>query len=251
MLIEACIDSVDDALAAETAGAQRLELCANLAEGGISPSAGLVKTVVSKSSIPVFVMVRPRGGDFLYSGSEIEVMLRDAAAIRGYGAHGVVSGALNANATIDEEATAALIEAAHPLAFTFHRAFDFTRDLRESLDVLLALGCSRVLTSGGAATAYEGRETLTQLCRQGAGRVTIMAGGAVRANHIAELAASTGIREFHIGARKLIPSAMRVRSQLSVSRTPLGDDLAHEGLDNDQIAKSMAALAHLNSPPFR
>lgn len=246
MLIEACIESVDDALAAERAGAQRLELCADLAAGGTSPSAGLIRTVASKVNIPVFVMVRPRAGDFLYSGSEIEVMLKDAAAARGFGAHGIVSGALNANGTVDDEATAALIEAAHPLPFTFHRAFDFTRDLDESLDFLAALGCTRILTSGGAATAREGKDTLSRLRRESAGRVTIMAGGSVRASHIADLAAATGIREFHIGARRAVSSSMRVRPNLRLKRTPGVDEFSYDALDQDEIAAASAALAQLN-----
>ncbi len=162
ILVEACVDSVQGAIAAERAGARRLELCANLVEGGTTPSAGMMSAVHRCVGIPVFAIVRPRGGDFLYDAADIEVMLRDIEFAKSCDVHGVVSGALNPNGTIDEDGTSALLEAAHPLPFTFHRAFDVTRDLDESLDTLQALGVQRVLTSGGAASALEGAAMLAQ-----------------------------------------------------------------------------------------
>jgi copper homeostasis protein len=243
VLIEACIDSISDALSAQAAGARRLELCANLMEGGTTPSAGLIRAVVSHVTIPVFVMVRPRGGDFLYSAGEIEVMLRDIEAARSSGAHGIVSGALHANGTIDQEGTEALLEASAPLPFTFHRAFDMTRTPDESLDVLMALGAARVLTSGGAATALEGVAVLSQLSKRAAGRIVLVAGGGVRSPHIATIAASTGIREFHIGARRLVQSRMQYRPGGARVTKPL---VAEEGewfeADSTELAASVAAL---------
>ncbi|MCC7324914.1 MAG: copper homeostasis protein CutC, partial [Gemmatimonadaceae bacterium] len=127
ILVEACVDSVQGAIAAEHAGAGRLELCANLVEGGTTPSGGMMRAVLRCVGIPVFAIVRPRGGDFLYDAADIEVMLRDIEFAKSCDIHGIVSGALNPNGTIDEDGTSALLEAAHPLPFTFHRAFDVTR----------------------------------------------------------------------------------------------------------------------------
>jgi copper homeostasis protein len=243
VLIEACIDSIGDALDAQAAGARRVELCADLTEGGTTPSVGLIRAVVAHVDIPVFVMIRPRGGDFLYSAGEIDVMLRDIEAARASGAHGIVSGALHANGTIDQEGTEALLEAAAPLPFTFHRAFDMTRDLDESLDVLMAIGASRVLTSGGAATALAGVPVLSRLCIRAGDRLVIIAGGGVRSPHIAAIAQETGVREFHIGARKLVqtrmryrPSAPRVNKQASIEEGEWFET------DSAELAAAVAAL---------
>lgn len=242
MLIEACIDSIGDALAAERAGAGRVELCANLLEGGTTPSTGLIRSCVAHLRIPVFVMIRPRGGDFLYSAAEIEVMLRDIESARASGAHGIVSGALHANGTIDEAATEVLLEATAPLPFTCHRAFDLTRDLDESLDVLMASGAARVLTSGGAVTALEGAPALTRLRERAGRRLTLIAGGGVRAAHIAALATETGIREFHIGARRPAGSRMRHQPIADVTKSlSIGDGMWYEA-DATELTASAAAL---------
>ena len=245
MLIEACIDSIGDALAAERAGASRLELCANLLEGGTTPSAGLIRSVAAHVRIPVFVMIRPRGGDFLYSAAEIEVMLRDIESARAGGAQGIVSGALHANGTIDEAAMEVLLEATTPLPFTCHRCFDMTREVAEALDVLMASGAARVLTSGGAATAIEGAPTLARL-RERAGRhLTLVAGGGVRAAHIAALATETGIREFHIGARRRAESQMRHHATAHVTKSlPIGDGIWYE-CDAAELTSAAAALRAL------
>lgn len=206
MLIEAAVDSVADAMAAEEAGVSRIELCANLDVGGTTPSAGLIRATLRRVDIPVFVMIRPRAGDFLYSAEEIEVMLRDIEVAKHAGAQGIVSGALHANGVIDEEGTEALLEAAAPLPFTFHKAFDATRDLLESADAIVALGVSRVLTSGGAPTAMEGASRLKQLVERTSGRMAILAGGGVRSDHAARLARESGVRELHLGPRRLVTS---------------------------------------------
>lgn len=243
MLIEACIDSIGDALSAQAAGARRLELCADLIEGGTTPSAGLIRAVVSHVDIPVYVMVRPRGGDFLYSAAEIEVMLRDIEAVRACGAHGIVSGALHANGTIDQEGTEALLEAAAPLPFTFHRAFDMTRNLDESLDVLMASGAARVLTSGGAAMALEGVPVLSRLRKRAAERLMLVAGGGVRSPHIAAIAEATGIREFHIGARRLVQSGMRYRPDgARVNKQVVAEEGEWFEADSAELAASVTAL---------
>src|ERR1051325_11783650 len=156
MLVEACVDSVAGGLAAVAGGAGRLELCTGLVEGGLTPSAGLMATVSERVAAPVHVLIRPRGGDFLYSDDEMALMLRDIAGAKRLGVAGVVLGALDAGGRGDVEHTSVLVDAARPMAVTFHRAFDLTRSPVEALDALMALGIERVLTSGQAASAEAG-----------------------------------------------------------------------------------------------
>ena len=228
---------MSDAVTAERAGAGRVELCANRLEGGTTPSIGLVRTTVAKVRLPVFVMIRPRGGDFLYTSDEIEVMLRDIEAAKGAGAHGIVGGALHANAAIDEDGTEALLEAAAPLPFTFHRAFDLTRDLHEALDTCMALGVARVLTSGGGATAWDGAGALRRLRLRAAERLTILAGGGVRSDHARQLIDHTGVCELHLGPRRAIPSGMRLQPASARDSTPAGDGLGWMELDAEEVAR--------------
>ena len=242
-LLEVCVETLPEALQAVAAGADRLEVCAAMSESGTTPSIGLVEAILEHVKVPVFVMIRPRGGDFLYSAGEIDVMLRDIEAARASGAHGIVSGALDANGTIDQEGTEALLEAAAPLPFTFHRAFDMTRDLDESLDVLMAIGASRVLTSGGAETALAGVPVLSRLCVRAGQRLVIIAGGGVRSPHIAAIAANTGVREFHIGARKLVQTRMRYRpSAARVNKEMNVEEGEWFETDSAELAASVAAL---------
>ena len=153
VLVEACVDTVSSALAAQSGGAARVELCADLVEGGTTPSAGTIAVARERLQIALFVIIRPRGGDFLYAPHEYDTMLKDLSLAKQLDANGVVIGALSANGTIDRDGTRRLLDAARPLPVTFHRAFDLTRDLQEALDVLVELGVDRVLTSGGAPTA--------------------------------------------------------------------------------------------------
>ena len=225
ILIEACVDSVDAAIAAERAGAHRIELCADLAEGGTTPSAGTIQLACERLAIPVFVMVRPRGGDFLYSSAEIETMLRDLELMRVLGAHGIVIGALARDGTVDVVATRALVEAARPLPVTFHRAFDLTRDLEEALDALIDCGVDRVLTSGGAPRAADGIEMLGALAARAGGRITVMAGGGIDARAATLILGRTEIRELHVGGSRRIESGMAFRRpEISFARAPLPDE---------------------------
>jgi len=212
VLVELCVDGVESALAAAEGGAQRLELCTGLVEGGTTPSAGTLELVLERVRIPVVVLVRPRRGDFLYSSAEVEGMLRDVAAAKRAGARGVALGALRADGTLDVSALTELVRLARPLQITCHRAFDFARDPLEALEVLAGLGVERVLTSGGAPTALAGAERLAQLVRAaGAGGPSILAGGGVRAHNVRELVERCGVREVHATARELAPSGMRHR----------------------------------------
>ena len=162
-LIEVCVEGIDGLLAAQAAGADRVELCASLVEGGITPSFGTVRMALGLATVPFHVIVRPRGGDFLYSDAEFRSMLADVEALRGLGVAGVVVGCLAADGTIDEARMTELVEAAGPLAVTCHRAFDMTRDPVEALDALIRCKVARVLTSGQRDTAVEGAALLAQL----------------------------------------------------------------------------------------
>jgi copper homeostasis protein len=243
MLVEACVDSVQGALAAEQAGAGRLELCANLIEGGTTPSGGMMRAVVRCVRLPVFPIVRPRGGDFVYDAADIEVMLRDIEFAKGCDVHGIVSGALNPNGTIDEDGTSALLEAAHPLPFTFHRAFDVTRDLDESLDTLQALGVHRVLTSGGAAAAHEGAEMLARLVRRGGDRIVVMAGGGVRRDNVSALVTTSRVKEVHLRGSRRVEGRMTYRTpRVRISRPFVPDEYAWDVTDGDEIAAVVQAV---------
>lgn len=219
------MDSADAAIAAERAGAGRVELCGDLVEGGTTPSAGAIAVARERLAIPIFVMVRPRGGDFLYSPAERETMMRDIAIARGLGAHGIVLGALAADGTVDIDATRAFVEAVRPLPVTFHRAFDLTRDLAGSLDALVDCGVARVLTSGGARRAADGIEMLGELADRAGDRLVVMAGGGIDARAAAEILARTAVRELHVGGSRLVESAMVFRrSDISFARALLPDE---------------------------
>lgn len=199
LLIEACVDSLDTARAAQEAGAGRLELCGP-GDGGLTPSPELLAAVLAVATVPVHVMVRPREGDFLYSESEFLAMREAVLGARAAGAHGVVFGTLREDSTIDIERMAELLALARPMRVACHRAFDRTTSPDAALDDLLGLGVDLVLTSGHASTAIEGAETLAHHVRRAGSRITILAGGSVRAANIHALVASTGVREVHARA---------------------------------------------------
>lgn len=197
-LIEACVDSAGSARAAEAAGADRLELCGP-GEGGLTPSPALLEQVLRAASVPVHVMIRPREGDFMYSADEFAAMRRHVEVAHEAGAHGVVFGMLRADRTLDSERMAELVTLAR-IPVACHRAFDSTPDADVALDTLIRLGVARVLTSGHARTALEGRETLARHVRRAGDRITILAGGSVRAHNARTIVAATGVRELHARA---------------------------------------------------
>jgi copper homeostasis protein len=215
-LLEACVERPDEAVAAEQGGAGRIELCANLAEQGTTPSEGTLAACLARLSIPVFPIVRPRAGGFSYDAHEVEAMLRQAHRALRLGAHGVVAGALKPDGTIDRDVVVALRRAVDPAPLTFHRAFDATRDRAEALDDLIALGVARVLTSGGAPTAHEGVPEIARLVQQAAGRIIVMAGGGVRAPNVREIVSRAGVREVHARLR----SREAVRRVVEALRSP-------------------------------
>lgn len=210
--VEVCVDSVASAIAAESGGATRIELCSSLIEGGVTPSAGLIETARAAISIPVHVMIRPRAGDFFYDAYEFEAMRRDIAIVQKLGANGIVFGILNVEGTVALTRTRELAQLARPLAVTFHRAFDMTSDLFRALEDLSSIGIDRVLTSGAEQTALLGQRTLAELVNQAQGRVAIMAGSGIKPDNVRRLLEVTGVREIHVGLRTPIPSPMSHRN---------------------------------------
>ena len=197
MLVEACVDSVDAARIAERAGAGRLELCENLDVGGITPSVELLGAVRAAVRIPISVMVRPRGGRYVHSPSELDLMRRQIDQARDFGADMIVIGVLTESDAIDLPAVRELVACASDVPVTFHRAFDDVDDQLAALDSLVDAGIARVLTSGGADTALEGADQLRRLVARAAGRIAVMAGGRVRPNNARVLVARSGVAEVH------------------------------------------------------
>jgi copper homeostasis protein len=211
--LEICADSVESALAAQRGGAHRVELCSGLVEGGTTPSYGLISTVRSRLSIPVFVMIRPRNGDFCYSADDLATMEQDVLTAKQLGADGVVFGLLREDGRVDLERLRHLVQLARPLQVTFHRAFDMSRDLSESLEALIAAQVDRVLTSGGEQRVEDAVAAVRALSAKAAGRISIMAGGGLTESNAHHVIVSTGVRELHASAAALISSPMRHRNE--------------------------------------
>ncbi|XP_076103438.1 copper homeostasis protein cutC homolog isoform X1 [Mytilus galloprovincialis] len=207
--MEVCADSVLSAVNAEKGGAIRVELCSNLAEGGTTPSAGLLKVVKSRLKIPIYVMLRPRGGDFFYSDDEFEVLMEDLKLLKTIGADGFVFGFLNSNGTIDKDRCKEVIDAIRPLAATFHRAIDTTVDIMTALEVVIKIGFTRVLTSGGCSTALEGLPIISEMICKAKGRIIVMPGGGINENNISRVLQQSKAKEFHCSARTSRPSLMQ------------------------------------------
>lgn len=212
IVFEVCVDSVEAAMAAQEGGAQRVELCADLLEGGITPSGGTVRLARQSIEIDLNVIIRPRGGDFCYSDVEFEVMRRDIELARQAGANGVVIGILNEDGTIDEARTAELIRLAHPLSVTCHRAFDMTRDPYQALETLIELGVDRILTSGQEISVLEGLDLIADLVRKAGERIIIMPGGGITERNIKKIVEESGAKEIHFVAPANAESRMHYRN---------------------------------------
>jgi len=199
--IEACVESLEAAVAAAEGGADRIELCTDLAVGGVSPGRELLTACVSQLDIPVFVMVRPRAGDFRYSTAEQTAMLDEIGRAKDAGARGIVTGALRLGGTVDETLTRELMAAARPLPVTFHRAFDECPNAETALETLIRLGAARILTSGQATAAPDGAAAIAKLVRVAAGRIGILAGGGIHGDNVAALVQTSGVREVHLSTK--------------------------------------------------
>lgn len=208
---EVCVDSVAGVSAAREAGADRVELCASLIEGGITPSLGAILVARKLADITVHVMIRPRGGDFLYDTDEVAAMEADIATVKSAGVDGVVFGALTRDGRIDREVTERLITRARPASVTFHRAFDMTPEPILALETLIELGVDRVLTSGQEPTAYEGAERIAELVKAAVDRIIVMPGGGITQRNVGKIVAVTKASEIHFAARSPAASGMRFR----------------------------------------
>lgn len=224
--LEIAAGSLASALAAQDGGADRVELCEGLEYGGTTPSRGTLALARERLRIPLFVLVRPRSGDFLYDDAETEIMLRDIEQCVRLGCDGVVIGALDADGNVDMPRCRALVAAAGPLAVTFHRAFDAARAPLRALEDIIGLGCQRVLSSGAQASAAQGAALLAACVQQAGERLAVMPGAGIDAGNIAGLAQATGARQFHASAKAVRASAMRVRN-------PALDGLAADWLQTD------------------
>jgi len=210
--IEICANSVASCIEAQKGGAYRVELCAAIPEGGTTPSYGAMTLAREMLDIKLHVIIRPRGGDFLYSTLEQQIMLKEIEMARSIGVDGIVIGCLTAQGEVDMVRNRELIDAAGDMSVTFHRAFDMCRDPFESLERIIELGCSHLLTSGQQPTAEQGIPLLKQLVEQANNRIVVMPGCGITANNIAKIVQETGVCELHLSARSAIDSAMQYRN---------------------------------------
>ncbi|MFT4155879.1 copper homeostasis protein CutC [Parafilimonas sp.] len=238
--LEIAVFNIQSALLAENAGADRIELCENPYDGGTTPSYGTLKRVREKISIPVFPIIRSRGGDFFYTDDEFEVMRKDVLLCKDLGFEGLVIGMLHKDAGIDKERTKRLVELAYPLDVTFHRAFDRVKDPLQSLEEVIDCGCQRILTSGQVPNAFNGKALIKKLIEQADGRIIIMPGSGVRSANIKQLADYTGAVELHSSARKNMPSEMEFVN------AGMQETLYNISVDEDEVRRMKKELGSSN-----
>lgn len=239
--LEACVDTLTSAHNAELGGADRIELCDNLGDAGTTPSHGVLRLALEQLKLMVYPIIRPRGGGFVYDDHDIAVMRADLRHARDLGAPGAVIGAITADGDVDEAVVATLRADAPDMQLTFHRAFDVCRDASAALETLIRLGMDRVLTSGQAEDAWEGRDMIAQLVRQGAGRITILAGGGVNEDNAAALVEHTGVMELHVRGATLRRDAGPHRG-ISFRKALPKDELARGVTDAKRIAAIRSAV---------
>ena len=237
ILLELCIDSVEAAVAAEQGGADRVELCGNLYEGGTTPSAGMIARVRSRVKIGLQVMIRPRGGDFCYTPDEFEVMKRDIVMAKQLGANGIVLGLLDLEGQVDVAGTRELIQIARPMNATFHRAFDMSRDLQKSLGDIIGAGADRILTSGAEPQAERAIAVLSGLVQAAGGRITIMACGGIDAGNARSIVEQTRVREVHAGLGAFTASPMRYRNEKIAMGAVEGMEYQRSYVPEQQVRK--------------
>ncbi len=235
--LEVCANSVTSALAAQDGGATRVELCENLYEGGTTPSYGEIFIARKLLHIKLYVLIRPRGGDFLYTDLEFGIMMADIRYCIEAGCDGIVIGMLNADGTIDKERCAEMVKLAKEwgLGVTFHRAFDMCADLYQAMEDIIELGCERILTSGGKSTAMEGSSTIAHLIEKAAGRIKIMPGSGVSEANVADLVHFTGATEVHSSARKRVESKMIYKNDHIVMGDTYGDEYSTDVTDTERV----------------
>ena len=244
-IIEIATSDFASSQSAAKGGADRIELCDNLAEGGTTQSEATIKHCREKLDIQLFPIIRPRGGDFLYSDDEYKIMTNDIRTCKGLNCDGVVIGLLNADGTIDVERTATLVELAYPMEVTFHRAFDRCVDPFVALEQLIEIGCNRILTSGQCATVMEGIELIEKLVKVADERIIIMPGSGVRKENIGEIASRTGVKELHSSLR------MKVKSKMEFRHPGFGEEsYEYYSVIEDDVRALRASLIQVKGPTF-
>ena len=244
VLVEIAAHTIESALAAQTGGADRVELCSSPLEGGVTPSLGLIAAVRKRISVDLQVLVRTRAGDFCYSAEEFETMLEDISTAKRLGANGVALGVVNSDGTVDSNGTGELVSAARPLSVTFHRAFDKCKDLPAALETLISCGVDRVLTSGGAHNASAGIETLHRLVRIAGDRISIVAAGGIKPENVRQVVGETGVHEIHAGLRSTVPSPMQFRNH-EVSFGPTSREYERVIVKQGDVRRLVQELADL------
>lgn len=234
--LEICAFNLLSCITAEQSGAHRIELCDNPSEGGTTPSYGLIRTAREKLIIDIYPIIRPHGGDFLYSSDNYDIMEKDVQLCKDLGCNGVVVGLLNSDGTVDKKRTSKLVALAYPMGVTFHRAFDRAIDPFQALEDIIELGCERILTSGQKALVINGTTLVKELVEKAADRIIIMPGSGVRSNNIDEIALSTGAVEFHTTAR------MIVGTEMSWINKNMNESLDHVACDGNEVKQIVSAL---------
>jgi copper homeostasis protein len=237
--LEVCANSVTSALAAQNGGALRVELCENLFEGGTTPSYGEILMARKLLHIKLYVLIRPRGGDFLYTDLEFNIMMADIRYCIEAGCDGVVIGMLNDDGTIDKARCGEMITLAKQwgLGVTFHRAFDMCADLYQSMEDIIELGCERILTSGGKSTAMEGAYNIARLISKAASRISIMPGSGVSESNVADLVRFTGATEVHSSARVHVLSKMKYKNEHIIMGDTVGDEYSNDVTDAGRVSE--------------
>ena len=241
MILEVCVDSYKSLLTAKKAGADRIELCSALNIGGLTPSYGLMKQAKDLEGIEIFVMIRPRSGNFLYDENEYETMKEDIALARDMGFDGIVTGILKRDGKIDLERMAELVEEAYPLKVVLHRAFDHAKNPEEDMEELIQMGIVRILTSGQRETALEGRSYIANLEEKYGDRITIMPGSGVKKSNIGELYKTTGCREYHMSGKVNIGSPREYRENINKIKIDESEFIV-ESADYDKIRAARRVL---------
>jgi len=234
--LEVIAFNIESCILAQANGVSRIELCDNQADGGTTPSYGFIKAARAILSIELYPIIRPRGGDFLYSDAEFDIIKSDVLLCKELGCDGVVIGLLNADGTVDKERTKILTSLAYPMGVTFHRAFDRTNDMFEALEDIIESGCERILTSGQKPTAFDGKDNIKALVEKSNNRIIIMPGSGVISKNVVEIAQYTGATEFHSSARNFIESKMQF------SQSTMNEQLTSVNLNADEVCSIINAL---------
>jgi len=242
VLLEIVASTVDDCIAAEDGGADRVELCAAIATGGLTPSLGTLIEAKRSLGLPIMAMVRPRAGGFCYSAEDFATMRRDAELLLSHGADGIVFGILHPNGSIDRQRSGYLVELANGKQTVFHRAFDVVPDPERTLDELIDLGFTRLLTSGQKTTAFEGRESIRRLIARAGSRIEVLAGGGVRAHNVRQLVEATGCTQVHLTAFSARIDASTSASCLSFGGVPGSPSGSYESVDPELVHRMRETL---------